>query len=231
MGPTPASAAKREGALSPAGGRVNCWQCGVAHAPDLFCPHCHAIQPLPEDADYFQILGVPRRLVLDPAALQRRYYELHRLLHPDRYQTGPQAARVASLRNTAAVNRAYQTLRDPIDRGLYWLVLHGESLGSNNNRVPIELAELVFETQEKLEELRAARGGNGNAALATEIDSVRQTLAERRAELLKELHENFVRWGAADADVATLTKELKTLLSAMAYLGTLMRDVEQALES
>src|SRR5215470_6405912 len=141
----PTTAAKREGVVRPAGERVSCWRCGAGHTPDLFCPTCNAIQPLPEEADYFQILGLPRHLVIDHKVLQQRYYELHRQLHPDRYQTGPQAARVASLRNTAAVNRAYQTLRDPVDRGLYWLVLQGKSLGANNNRVPPELAELVFE--------------------------------------------------------------------------------------
>jgi molecular chaperone HscB len=117
MGSTPTSAAKREGELWPARTRVSCWQCGSEHAPVFFCPTCDAIQPLPEQADHFQVFGLPRHLVIDLQALQRRYYELHRQLHPDLYQTGPQAARQASLRNTAAVNLAYRTLRDPIDRG------------------------------------------------------------------------------------------------------------------
>jgi len=231
MGSIPTSAAKREGAVWPAGERVTCWHCGADHAPDLFCPACKTIQPLPEDADYFQILGLPRRLIVDTTALQQRYYQLHRQLHPDRYQTGPQAARVASLRNTAAVNRAYQTLRDPVDRGLYWLVLQGQSLGTNNNRVPPDLAELVFETQELLEEFRAARTSNGNATLAAQITALCAQLRQRRADLLKALEENFARWDAAAVDSASLIKELKALLSALAYLGTLLRDVEKELDA
>src|SRR5437867_2840352 len=142
MGSPPTSAAERDGAEGPAARRGGCWQCGAESTARLFCPDCDAIQPPPPDADYFQLLGLPRRLVVDDEALQRRYYELSRHLHPDRYQTCPQEARSASLRSTAAVNQAYRTLRDPVDRGTYWLALRGEHLGTDNNRVPAELATL-----------------------------------------------------------------------------------------
>ena len=231
MGSIPASAAKRDGAVWPAGEPISCWQCGADRASNLFCPDCAAIQPIPEHADYFQVLGVPRRLVQDPEVLQRRFYELHRQWHPDRYQTGPQEARSASLRNTAAVNRAYSTLRDPVERGEYWLTLQGETLGANNNRVPPELAELVFEVQEKLEELRGARDGNGSADLRRDVAAVHAELLERRSVLLAQLDETFARWDADAAEPAVLKRELKATLSALAYLGTLIRDVEKELES
>ena len=231
MGSSPASAAKWDEAVWPAGAPVSCWQCGADRSSNLFCPSCAAIQPIPDDADYFQVLGVPRRLVQDAAALQRRFYELHRQWHPYRYQTGPQPARSASLRNTAKVNRAYSTLRDPIERGEYWLTLQGEKLGANNNRVPPELAELVFEVQEKLEEFRAARGGNGAAELRRDISAAHAELLERQSVLLGQLDENFVRWDAAAAEPAVLSRELKAILSALAYLRTLTRDVEKELEA
>lgn len=232
MSSSPTSAAEREGAHWAADERVRCWSCGAEHAPDHFCPACNAIQPLPDQADYFQVLRLPRHLVIDPEALQQRYYELHRLLHPDLYQTGPQPARQASLRNTAALNRAYRSLRDPIDRGLYWLTLQGESLGANNNRVPPDLAALVFELQEQLEELRAARDSNGAAEqLVAAVTAARAELLERQQALLQQLEANFARWDAGAADSRVLTRELKAVLSALAYLGTLMRDVEKELEA
>ena len=229
MGSIPASAAKRDGVVWPAGEPVSCWQCGADRASQLFCPHCEAIQPIPDNADYFQVLGVPRRLVQDAEALQERFYELHRQWHPDRYQTGPQEARSASLRNTAAVNRAYSTLRDPVERGEYWLTLQGETLGGNNNRVPPELAEIVFDVQEKLEEFRGARGAN--VELRRDIAAVHADLLRRRAALLQNLNENFARCDGGAADPAILNRELKSILSALSYLRTLLRDVEKELES
>jgi len=92
--------------------------------------------------------------MLDESELTRRYYELSRRLHPDLYQTGVPQEKEASLKNTAVLTRAYRTLRDPVQRGQYWLELHGEQLGKENNKVPPKLAALVFEVQEKLAELR-----------------------------------------------------------------------------
>ncbi len=231
MGSTPASAAQRDGAVWPAGEPLSCWQCGADRASHLFCPRCAAIQPIPDSADYFQVLGVPRRLLQDRDVLQQRFYELHRQWHPDRYQTGPQEARSASLRNTAAVNRAYSTLRDPVERGEYWLTLQGETLGAKNNRVPPELAELVFEVQEKLEELRAARGGNGAADLRREVAAVHADLLQGQTALLEQLDANFARCDAGAAEPATLNRELKATLSALAYLRRLIHDVEKELEA
>ena len=231
MGSIPASAARRDRAVWPAGEPISCWQCGADRSSNLFCPRCSAIQPIPDDADYFEVLGVPRRLVQDPQLLQRRFYELHRQWHPDRYQTGPQEARSASLRNTAAVNRAYSTLRDPVERGEYWLTLEGETLGANNNRVPPELAELVFEVQEKLEDFRTTRDGSESANLRRDIAAVHAQLLGRQTTLFEKLDESFARWDTGAAEPAVLKRELKAALSALSYLGTLIRDVERELES
>lgn len=205
-------------------GDAHCWSCAASREGRIFCPRCNAIQPFPEHADYFEVLGLPRSPVVDTTLLQRRYYELHRRLHPDLFQTGAPEARQASLRNTAAVNQAFRTLRDPEDRGLYWLTLQGEALGSNNNRVPADLAALVFEVQEKLEDMRG-----GDPSGRDELVQIRTDLQQQRESLLSRLDDNFARWGGQNGD-AELTRELKEILSQLAYLNTLIRDVDGVLE-
>jgi molecular chaperone HscB len=222
MASAPSAPAERETAE-----RACCWSCGAVHALSLFCPACEAIQPLPVNADYFRILGVERRLVLDGASLERRYFDLSRRLHPDRYQTGPSQARIASLGNTAALNRAYRALRDPIERGVYWLGLQGESLGGDNNRVPRALAERVFEVQDKLAQLRAS--GERGGPLAQEVRDIHAALKRQDDLLAARLDENFARWDSGAADPETLTAQLKDLLSEVAYLRKLISDVDKEL--
>ncbi len=214
---------------------VRCWRCQNKHAPQAFCPACEVIQTLPPDVDYFTVFGLARDPLLDEQALAKTYYDLSRQLHPDLHQTGTAEEQEASLQNTALVNRAYRTLRDPVQRGRYWLELNGEQLGKENNKVPPALALLVFEVQEKLAAVREARPTETDAAqdalagLKAELDQVRADLDDRMQDLQHRLAANFSKWGSAGS--AQLLGELKRVLSDMAYLRTLTRDVEKALST
>ncbi len=210
-------------------GVVQCWRCQDEHAPQVFCPTCQAIQVFPADVDYFRVFGLARNPVLDEANLTQMYYDLSRQLHPDLHQTGTAEEQEASLKNTALVNRAYRILRDPVERGQYWLELNGEQLGTKNNRVPAQLAALVFEVQEKLAELRETRTTQAAAALAdlkSELMQIRADLDEQMQGFRQKLASNFAKWEHPDSP-QDLLSELKRVLSDMAYLRTLGRDVEK----
>ena len=206
---------------------IRCWRCQSEVPVAVLCSRCEAIQPLPTDLDYFRVLGVERNPALDESALSSRYYELSRRLHPDLYQTASAQEREASLHNSAIVNRAHRTLRDPGQRGVYWLELHGEKLGANNNRVPPQLASLVFAVQEQLEELRDARRAGQQAEVDNALNRLRTRLEEQWAQTQAALVQNFSRWQEDSSDTSALLAELKSVLSELAYLRTLLRDVEK----
>ncbi len=212
---------------------VRCWRCQAEHTPQVFCPACQALQPLPPDIDYFTVFGLARDPLIDEPALAKTYYALSRQLHPDLHQTGTPEEQGASLQNTALLNRAYRTLRDPVQRGRYWLELNGAPLGKENNKVPPALALFVFEVQEKLADVREAESTGTADALArlkAEVTQVRAELDDRMRGLQRNLAANFAKWGQADG-AAALLGELKRVLADMAYLRTLTRDVEQALST
>ena len=115
---------------------IECLSCGRRQEPSLICAECGA--PLAAPLDCFAALGLPRKLTIDLDALERRYHELSRKIHPDRFASSKPKVRDASVRATATLTRSYRTLRDPVARGLYWLELNGEKLAENNKRVPPE---------------------------------------------------------------------------------------------
>jgi molecular chaperone HscB len=209
-----------------------CLSCGKSSAGQLVCEGCGVSAAAPRlDADYFGVFGLPRKLTLDLDDLAARYYQLSRRFHPDLAHDRAPAEREASGRATALINVAYRTLKDPVRRGLYWLTLHGESLGRDNERVPPELAALVFDVQEKLAELRDARG-RGDAAQAeeSEMRGVRDDLRERMGGFHDRLAANFRRTDDANGDAAGALTETKAILSELHYVRTLMRDVDKELE-
>lgn len=208
----------------------------------MICASCGAPLPVPADLDSFSALGFPRQLVIETAALETAYHELGRKIHPDRFASSPAGVRALSLSGTALLTRSYRTLRDPVSRGLYWLELQGEKLAENNKNVPPELAEMVFEVQEQLSDLRDA-SGDAVTELRSEIEQRRAEIASSIDELGVQLGRNFSKWDASPnqsgnsngdgrKDVRKdLVAELKTILSKTAYLRTLLRDIERGLET
>ena len=124
-------------------------------------------------------------------------------------------------------------MRDPVSRGHYFLELNGVKLAENNKTVPVDLAELVFEVQEELADLNAARGQGGSAAsdLNANIVARRIQLQETMDTLIGKLHALFSCLdGDQNFDHDALLNELKALLSNIAYMRTLLRDVDRELD-
>lgn len=217
---------------------IRCRSCGEVQPPAFFCRSCAAIQALPQDTDYFAILGLPAHPGVDVAALDRRYYELSRKLHPDRYQTRSVDEQRASVQATALLNAAHKTLRDSEARGRYWLTHAGDGLGRESQSVPPRLAAYVFEVQEKIDELRSALNGSG-AALRSELVETQRELGERLTRQHTALDDLLRGWPSSgatsdltpDERIPAALRELKSVLSELSYLRTLDRDLQNALEA
>jgi molecular chaperone HscB len=207
---------------------LQCPSCARPSEPRLTCPECGS--PLGAELDCFAALDLRRTLALDSRELERIYHEAGRRIHPDRFATATPAVRQASLKSTALLTRSYRTLRDPVSRGRYWLELMGEKLAENNKGVAPELAELVFDVQEQLGELRETQNGSANV-LAAAVKERRGKLEELVARTQEELERNFARWDGGVGERQELVSGLKSALSKIAYLRTLTRDIDRALES
>ncbi len=101
----------------------NCWSCGAMRAAH-FCQQCGKVQP-PAPADYFAFFGLPYKLNLDTAKLEREFYSLSRHLHPDINAVSTDQEQTWSLEKSSQLNDAYRTLKDPITRTAYLLRLQG----------------------------------------------------------------------------------------------------------
>ena len=183
-----------------------CRTCGGGAPLDVhFCPQCTKILTLGRHGDYFAYLGVPRRLNLDAADLERRFRTLSRQFHPDYFYNAPAAERVASLERSSYLNDAYRTLRDQAARVEYLLEVEGfapaassaTSAGAANKEVPPPLLEEVFALNEELDEVREMRAGGAAAdAIAARLDRARQPIERKRREHEQQLQQLSADWDA-----------------------------------
>lgn len=218
---------------------VACWSCSIGHNDStLFCPHCSKIQP-PPGGTYFSVFGLEPKLNLDLPELEHEFHRLSRKLHPDRFARAGENEKQWSLADTALLNDAYRTLKDPLRRTEYLLKLLGAEIGEEHSgkekkdpsRAPADLLEEVFELNMQLEEMRAAR----SAGAVDEELEVGLERAKRKFDGLLEAVDEDLRtewnvWDAGDAATRQASqKRMVSLLDRRRYIGNLVRDVNEVL--
>ncbi len=232
-----------EGAITHA-----CWSCGDMRAAH-FCTSCGKLQPA-VPTDYFTFFGLPRKLNLEVAELEREFHRLSRKLHPDLYVISGGPEREWSLEKSSQLNDAYRTLRDPIARTAYLLKLEGVQLEEQSKAatdqarqtgqekkqvVPPDLLEEVFELNMQLEEFRANKKmQEDDAELRRQITTTKDDLEQKLASTDDELKELWGQWDQVlegKADRVTVRDAMVALLNRRKYIANLVHGVNAELEN
>ncbi len=231
-----------------------CWSCGTMRAVH-FCEACGKVQP-PAPVDYFTFFGLPRKLNLDVAMLEKDFYDLSRKLHPDLNAQAGGQEQEWSLQQSSLLNDAHRTLKDPIKRTQYLLKLEGVELEEQSKTateqarstgqvkkqiVPPDLLEEVFELNMQLEELRMQKKiGEDDPALIEEIGRQKLELEEKYEALLHELQAYWKTWDSliereqsgqpvSEGERKQARDKMVDLLNRRNYIRNLVRDVGEAL--
>ena len=222
-----------------------------------FCEACGKVQP-PAPVDYFTFFGLPRKLNLDVAALDKDFYELSRKLHPDLNARAASQEQEWSLQQSSLLNDAHRTLKDPIKRTEYLLKLEGVELEEQSKSateqarstgqvkkqiVPPDLLEEVFELNMQLEELRTQKKmGKDDAALIEEIGRQKLELDAKQGSLLRELEDRWKVWDGmiqreqngqpvSEEERRQERDKMVDVLNRRNYIRNLVRDVSEVLEN
>ena len=149
--------------------------------------------------DYFRFFGLNQQFKIDLSALDQAYLTIQKEVHPDRHARGSDSEQRLSMQMATLANTAFQTLKNPVQRGLYLCQLHGvDAKLETNTAMPAAFLMKQMEWRENLddqaEDLSALEG------LMKEVEASKQeTLTEitqaidgaknyqRAAELLRGL--------------------------------------------
>ena len=178
--------------------------------------------------NFYEFFGIEQKLALDTDALQRRFYELSRTWHPDRFSRKSLSEQEQALEATAILNDGYRTLRDPVKRAEYLLTEEGFPIGEQRSKdVPPELLEEVFELNMVLEELKS-----GDHSARPQLEAAKDNFMNLRSQIDRDLEALFAKYDAAEAQSETAKQalhEVRGVLNRRRYIENLIRDVERAL--
>ena len=149
--------------------------------------------------NYFQFFGLNQQFKIDLPVLDQAYLAIQKEVHPDRHARGSDTEQRLAMQMATLANSAYQTLKNPVQRGLYLCQLHGvEAKLETNTAMPAAFLMKQMEWRENLDE--RAEDLPALEAMMEEVESSRQATLleitqaidhaknfERAAELLRGL--------------------------------------------
>jgi len=149
--------------------------------------------------DYFRFFGLEQRFNIDLATLDQAYLAIQKEVHPDRHARGSDTEQRLAMQMATLANTAFQTLKNPIQRGLYLCQLHGvDAHLETNTAMPAAFLMKQMDWRENLEDQDEDLGAL--EALAQEVDQSKQDILaeitqaidgaknyDRAAELLRGL--------------------------------------------
>ena len=141
--------------------------------------------------DYFHFFGLSPQFSLDLAQLDQAYLAIQKEVHPDRHTQGSDSEQRMAMQMATLANTAHQTLKHPIQRGLYLCKLHGvEANLETNTAMPAVFLLQQMEWRESLDE--HADDFAALDTLAVEVDSAYQAALAELAEAIDRTH-NYER--------------------------------------
>lgn len=201
--------------------------------------------------DYFGVFGLPRKLNIDGARLEKEFYRLSRKLHPDLFVNRSLVEQGRALQMSSQLNDAYRTLKDPITRTQYLLALEGVQLEEQSKAatdrarmtgeekkqiVPPDLLEEVFELNMQLQELKASGGQDPDAR--AQLETAKKNFEARLEMIGSELRQRWDEWdgllerngNSESAERKKARDAMVDLLNRRSYIRNLVRDVNEALK-
>ena len=201
--------------------RSMCWHCQSEVTGEYLCGQCVKVQPLSKDLDYFACFKLSRLLNIDEQELERTYYDLSRTFHPDFYSTKDESEKTISLGNSAFLNSAYRTLKDPIQRVEYLIRLEAGAVKDIRSNPPADLFEEILELQEDMETFRnlsSEKDSTERNELRQKLQREREHLEDRQREMEKALREKYHEWDevqTANADPSEARDQKNVMLRSM----------------
>ena len=161
----------------------------------------------------FELFGLVPRFAQDRAALDARWKELQREIHPDRFAAQGASAQRVAMQWSARVNEAYQRLKDPLKRAGYLCELNGAAIkAEDNTAMP---AAFLMQQMEWREALDDAHGVEELNQISVEVDKTMREKLQKCEQLLDVAHD----YPAAVAQVR-----------ALMFIERFARDIENRFE-
>ena len=138
--------------------------------------------------DYFRFFGLNEQFTLNLSALDQAYLTIQKEVHPDRHARGSDSEQRIAMQMATLANTAYQTLKNPVQRGLYICQLHGvDAKLETNTAMPAAFLMRQMDWRESLDE--SEEDLSALEALTAEVEEVKSEVISEIAQAIDSAHQ------------------------------------------
>ncbi|HQT00860.1 MAG: Fe-S protein assembly co-chaperone HscB [Hydrogenophilales bacterium 16-64-46] len=168
---------------------------------------------------HFDLFHLPATYAIDRDKLDVAYRELQNTVHPDRFAAKTEAEQRVAMQWATQANEAYQTLKHPVNRGVYLLKLQGiDALDAMNTQMAPAFLMQQMEWREAIDDARAAKSVAALDSLTAELRAAHRRIEAELGVLLDD---------AKDLDAARETvRQLRFMDKLLAEVGEVYEDIE-----
>lgn len=179
--------------------------------------------------NYFNILGIPKKLSIDTTELEKIYHDLSKKNHPDFFLNQGEDKYLDALEISSQVNQGYKILKDPLARVNYILELDAPQLLEERDKsVAPDLLMKVMEIQETIERYHEVPDRE-KEAIVNDLADIKNDLNDDVNNILNEINDSFKKYDEVsekNGDVIETLMKLKTLLHKRNYINTLIHTID-----
>ena len=166
--------------------------------------------------NFFTLLQLPEAFVIDLKKLDQNYQNIQKEIHPDRVAHLNDETKLASIKKTAQVNDAYQTLKSPIRRAEYLLELNGiNSHDEKYTAVPQAFLMQQMEWREALETHKQNK---------VALEKLAHDIQKNKKEMLNQLPASFEQEHHLE-DAIQVTRELNFIEKIEQHLNDALIEI------
>lgn len=168
---------------------------------------------------HFDLFHLPTTYAIDRERLDAAYRELQNTVHPDRFAAKTESEQRVAMQWATQANEAYQTLKHPVNRGVYLLKMQGiDALDAMNTQMAPAFLMQQMEWREAIDDARAAKSVAALDSLTAELRAAHRRIEAELGVLLDD---------AKDLDAARETvRQLRFMDKLLAEVGEVYEDIE-----
>jgi molecular chaperone HscB len=161
----------------------------------------------------FELFGLVPRFVQDRLAIDARWKDLQREVHPDKFAAQGAAAQRVATQWSVRINEAYQRLKDPLKRAAYLCELNLTPVNAENNTaMPPAFLMQQMEWRETLDD----------ALTIADLEKLSLQVSTAKRELLSNCEQSL--------DLKQDYKDAVQHVRALMFIERFARDVESRLD-